>query len=201
MESVLAIIGGIAAVVVISAFGATSAGTQPYKIDYMASWVQAIGSIAAIIGALWIALRQARQQRQAELDAACITVVGMIERLRANVVDLATISTRLSVISQFDGDPNVIYGFAKKLTDLRKWSSDEELAVIPLGGRCAANLAMCRDRLHLSAIQVKQFCATEECGVPAERRAFATRLKAKLDQASQMLESAAVTCERATTLL
>lgn len=198
---VLGVLGGMAAVLIISVFFATSAGTQPYKIDYMASWMQAIGSIAAIAGALWIALREDRQLKRAALDAACITAVGMIERLRANVEDLDAITTRLTSISQFDGDPEMIKSFGTTLASLRKWSSDEELAVIPLRERCAANLAMCRDRLHLSSIKVRQFCATEKLGMSDERRAFAALLKAELKQASQMLKSAVRTCERAMTLL
>ncbi|ARL57157.1 hypothetical protein [Burkholderia pseudomallei] len=56
----LVVLGGIAGVILISAFGATSAGTQPYKPDPMASWVQAVGSIVAIVSAIWIAGSQHR---------------------------------------------------------------------------------------------------------------------------------------------
>ena len=34
----------------------------------LAAWVQAIGSIAAVVGAVWIALWQSRKQHKASLD-------------------------------------------------------------------------------------------------------------------------------------
>ena len=59
----LAALGGVAAVIVISAFGATSAGTQPYKTDYMASWLQAIGSIGAIAASVALVRWQMNAER------------------------------------------------------------------------------------------------------------------------------------------
>ncbi|KWK74113.1 hypothetical protein [Burkholderia ubonensis] len=63
-KSLVAVLAGVAAVIVISIFGATSAGTQPYKADYMATWMQAIGSIAAILGAIWVSRDERRHARQ-----------------------------------------------------------------------------------------------------------------------------------------
>ncbi|MBU9420032.1 hypothetical protein [Burkholderia multivorans] len=63
-KHVLAAIGGISAVIVISFFGATSAGTAPYKADYMASWMQAIGSIVAIVASVAVVLWQMNSERE-----------------------------------------------------------------------------------------------------------------------------------------
>ena len=61
---------GAAAVLVISAFGATSAGLKPYDSALMASWLQAIGSIGAIVGAFALSKFQVKQQRKAaELES------------------------------------------------------------------------------------------------------------------------------------
>jgi hypothetical protein len=60
-KKVLAVLSGIVGVVLIADFGATSAGTVPYDRVTMAYWVQAIGSITAILGALWIASDQHRR--------------------------------------------------------------------------------------------------------------------------------------------
>ncbi|NIF94950.1 hypothetical protein F3J18_06735 [Burkholderia sp. Ax-1720] len=64
----MSVLAAILAVVIISDFGATSAGTKPYDPSLMASWMQAIGSVAAILGALWIASEQSRREiaRRAE---------------------------------------------------------------------------------------------------------------------------------------
>ncbi|KGB99347.1 hypothetical protein [Burkholderia cepacia] len=55
---VLALLLGLAAVVLIALIGATTAFTEAYDPTKMAYWVQAVGSIAAIFGALRIASGQ-----------------------------------------------------------------------------------------------------------------------------------------------
>ena len=62
------VLGGVSAVLAVSWLGATSAATEPYQSSAMASWVQAIGSIAAIIGAVWIGERQAKRAREHALE-------------------------------------------------------------------------------------------------------------------------------------
>lgn len=61
----------LAATVLVALFGATSALKKPYDPTLMAYWMQAIGSIAAILGALWVASEQHRRDvmRRAKEDA------------------------------------------------------------------------------------------------------------------------------------
>lgn len=59
-KSVLIVLSGILTVLLISILGATSAGHAAYKADVMAAWVQAVGSIAAILGAFALARLQIR---------------------------------------------------------------------------------------------------------------------------------------------
>ncbi|WP_284459715.1 hypothetical protein [Cupriavidus campinensis] len=62
------LLGGIAAVLIISVFGATSAGTRSYDPSLMASWVQAVGSVAAILGSIYVGRAQGEESlRQAKL--------------------------------------------------------------------------------------------------------------------------------------
>lgn len=68
-RAVLGVLAAIAAVLVFSAFGATSAGSKSYDAGAMASWVQAIGSIAAIFGAYYVGERQANAARVALVEA------------------------------------------------------------------------------------------------------------------------------------
>ncbi|WP_152036603.1 hypothetical protein [Burkholderia pyrrocinia] len=55
---------GLGGAVLIALFGATTAGTKPYDPSLMASWVQAVGSVAAIVGAYWFVQISARDQRR-----------------------------------------------------------------------------------------------------------------------------------------
>ncbi|WP_156545739.1 hypothetical protein [Cupriavidus sp. D384] len=64
----------IAAVLLIAVFGATSGKFAEYDRNAMASWLQAIGSIGAILGAIWVVRYQGdlalRARRQAFLAVA-----------------------------------------------------------------------------------------------------------------------------------
>ncbi len=71
---VLGVLAGLAVVVMVAAFGATSAGTQPYKPDFMAAWIQAVGSVAAIAGVIWTVERQSRDSLKAIATEAELAV-------------------------------------------------------------------------------------------------------------------------------
>lgn len=61
---VLGLLASIAAVLILSVYGATSAWTKAYDAGLMATWVQAIGSVAAILAAIWIGDIQSRKARE-----------------------------------------------------------------------------------------------------------------------------------------
>ncbi|PRX19155.1 hypothetical protein B0G75_13918 [Paraburkholderia sp. BL18I3N2] len=86
---VLGVLSGIVAVVVIAGFGATSAGTKPYDTSLMANWMQAIGSIGAIIGAVWVSSEQHRRdvtRRMEEQDKANFLVSAELAWLSHDIV-------------------------------------------------------------------------------------------------------------------
>jgi type IV secretory pathway TrbL component len=87
-KTALGVLGAIAAVVMIAGFGATSAGTLPYKADAMASWMQAIGSVAAILGAYWIGERQSASTLKRRLGAYAAVAKSARDQAM-NVSDLA----------------------------------------------------------------------------------------------------------------
>ena len=193
----MGLLASFVAIFLVSYGAATIGGDGKYDRSIMASWMQAIGSVAAIAGALWLGFRGDRLKKSADLEAACITAIGMIQRLRVNERELSEITTRLWEISQVDGNPSDLFDLAPQLTDLRKWSYKEELAVIPLGDRCAANLAMSRDRIYLAAAKVRQYADRGQHQTPQGRKDFARGLKADLDDVLQLLTNAANTCEHA----
>lgn len=53
-KTVVSVLSGIAATIMISVFGATSAGTHEYSPELMAAWVQATGAIGAILASGWL---------------------------------------------------------------------------------------------------------------------------------------------------
>ncbi|MEW9586518.1 hypothetical protein [Paraburkholderia sp. DGU8] len=55
---------GTFAVIALACYGATSAGTKAYDANLMASWLQAIGSIGAIVGSFALVKHQMTLQRR-----------------------------------------------------------------------------------------------------------------------------------------
>lgn len=84
-------LASIAAVLIISVFGATSAGRRSYDPSLMASWVQAVGSIAAIIGAIWIANNQHRATIEFAEHQAKAATREFVEACVATVIHAQTI--------------------------------------------------------------------------------------------------------------
>ncbi|UKV75192.1 hypothetical protein FOC29_28195 [Burkholderia vietnamiensis] len=66
-KTVLAVLGGIVAAIIISGFGATSAGTRSYSPELMAAWVQATGAIGAILASGWLVKWQFDNQRALQI--------------------------------------------------------------------------------------------------------------------------------------
>lgn len=133
MQRAFYVLAGIAGVLLLSYYGATSVGSKPYDPSLMASWVQAVGSIAAIVGAIWVAFRQDFKEQDARRQAAVITASGMIFRLQDNLDDLDSLIKEFEKMSKIDFNPMNLHRFADRLSELRKWSSDEEVTLIALG--------------------------------------------------------------------
>ncbi|WP_213306014.1 hypothetical protein [Paraburkholderia sacchari] len=96
-------LGGLVAVVLIAHFGATSAGTKPYSADAMASWMQAIGSIAAILGAYWVGERQsataartAREFEKASLTRRLSAYAAVAKSARDQATNVSALAENLN---------------------------------------------------------------------------------------------------------
>lgn len=86
-----AVVGGVIAVMVISHAGATTFWTCPYKPDLMASWVQAVGSIAAIgggVAVLRVQLRHVETQRKADHDADRLALGRQLALLASDACEM-----------------------------------------------------------------------------------------------------------------
>lgn len=121
----------IAVVLMISAAGATSLGDKPYDPTLMAAWVQAVGSVAAIVGAIWIGQWQIRETRelQQSLDRATLerrwsSVKAVVDSLYQQCVDVTPV---------FDGDHDFgTLAFAFRFQAMEYERSVARLDAIPL---------------------------------------------------------------------
>jgi len=79
---VLSVLLSIMGVVAIATFGATSAGTKPYESNLMASWMQAIGSVVAILGAFAVARHQIHSERYARAEEPAFKAATVVLSLQ-----------------------------------------------------------------------------------------------------------------------
>ncbi|MET3627171.1 hypothetical protein [Burkholderia sp. 572] len=101
-KAVLAVLGGIAATIIISGFGATSAGTRSYSPELMAAWVQATGAIGAILASGWLVKWQFDKQR-------ALQIADQQESLRIRAMHLIAIANEALttvnlMVSSFSSD-------------------------------------------------------------------------------------------------
>jgi protein-S-isoprenylcysteine O-methyltransferase Ste14 len=79
----VAIVSTSIVVVVLSYAGATSFGASSYSVGNMASWIQAIGTIAAIIGAIFISRLQSAEENSRLRNERLIENQSLYETIKA----------------------------------------------------------------------------------------------------------------------
>ncbi len=148
---VLGVLGSIAAVIFVSVYGATSAGTDPYNPDLMASWVQAVGSIAAIVGAVWIATHESRRRRRELIEIARVNASGLAVRLTRLRMYLAVATEAFREATIVDPSPQMIAKMKECCAHVHDdaVAREEIEAVVPLPGNIAEKLAAALACIHL----------------------------------------------------
>lgn len=158
---VLGVLAGLAGVVLIAAFGATSAGTQPYKPDLMAAWIQAVGSVAAIGGVIWTVERQAKDSlktiateaevtlRQKRLAAQSIVDIAMdrAEQIRETMKIQDVNEVRIELYRTYDR--SILDGLVRALQGIPL----HELGV----SKAAGELLLFTDQITFLAIAIERF--------------------------------------------
>lgn len=128
---VVGLLASIFVVLAVSVYGATSAGTKPYDPSLMASWVQAVGSVAAIVGAIWIADNQHRATMKFTEYQAKSEMREFVEACLATVIHAQTLLLKVPGPATTDDDAlNVFFAI-----DFRSYqvldSAANALMVIP----------------------------------------------------------------------
>ncbi|MBU9281996.1 hypothetical protein [Burkholderia multivorans] len=158
---VLSVLLGLVGVVVIATFGATSALTQEYRPDFMANWIQAVGSVAAIAGIVWTVERQARDSlnaisKEAEVAIAqkrrsAISIVDAAmdraERIRATMTIPDVDKVRVELYKTYDR--SILDGLVRAL---------QGIPLHELGAsKAIAELLLFTDQINFLAIAIQRF--------------------------------------------
>ena len=166
------------------------------KADW-ASWAQAIGTVAAVAGTIWLATRDDRRRASDAMAVARLTAAGMTYRVAVATSQVKEALVWIESASKFDCSPNDFGKWGEIIASLHVCSQAEELAVVPLPNRCAFALAGAKDRLHVAATLLKDFSAPTDRIVSEKRKGFAPQVSMLLNEAYRLLDKAKTECQLA----
>ena len=95
------VILGLVALVLVSFFAASFPETPHYKPELMASWVQAVGSVATIIGGVWGIRYQLERSERKRLESILAVAEAAIDRVELVGRLMSTPDPRISLIRDF----------------------------------------------------------------------------------------------------
>lgn len=163
-KMVLALLLGLAAVALIALIGATTALTEPYDPAKMAYWVQAVGSIVAIAGAVWATERQSKvtldavveQHRLAAREKRC-SAMAIVE---ASLARAKLIHETINSPSSYGAIRGNLYRtYDKSIVD-GLVTAMNGIPVHELGSsKAVAELLLFRDQFVFLATSIQKFIA------------------------------------------
>jgi hypothetical protein len=156
-----------------------------------AAWTGAIGTVGAIIGAIYIASFQERYRERENLAAARITAAAMLLRLTQTRAEIKVAANWFETFSNEGGEIRIFLHFKDVLSELPRWAPEEIIRLSPFRSNCAYKLAAAQDRLNTVvnsiqvAIQDPLFTSDEVI-----RKTCAGFVGQGLSEANHLLESA-----------
>ncbi|SAL26217.1 hypothetical protein [Caballeronia telluris] len=189
--------GYVATVVLIACVIAAQNFWELNRSDW-ASWAQAIGSVAAVGAAIWLASQEDRRRKEQSLIAAKLSASGMTTKLSINVTLVEGARDFFKAAGQADGDPTKFDWWFARLSGLKLSTRDEQLALIPLPNNCAYKLAGANDRLHSVVETLGAFMKSPGRAESNRRKEAANGISFLLGEVAALLDSASVECKKAT---
>lgn len=169
----------------------------PVDNSALASWAQAVGTVAAIGATIWLATREDRRRRQDAYDVAVLTAASLTFRLSGTLARVRHIAEHVEAAHKVDSAPENLLVFANYIQDIEVCSDDEQARLIPLRSRCAFSLAGTRDRLHAASEALATMgVAQERFDLDRRKSAYGVASQA-LSEATALLDRAVSTCQLA----
>jgi hypothetical protein len=156
-----------------------------------ATWVGAMGTIGAVVAALWIATDQDRNRRNDSVVAAQVAAAGMLQRTKLARVELNEAASWFQTCESNDGNTAGFLVFLERLEKLPTWPHDELVRLAPLPGKCAYKMAAALDKAHAALAFIR--IAVAQHGFTSNRTLrlqHAAALAQILTEAVQCLDSA-----------
>jgi hypothetical protein len=122
---------------------------QPMTISDWGTWIGSIGTVATLIGTIWLATSAERRKRQEDLGKATVAAARMAVRIPVIQSSFSTVRAFLAN-TVFDGDPRLDYAAAARhMQDTGTWSNADVDPLIHMSGGRVAMLEMTRSRIEL----------------------------------------------------
>ncbi|MDR6447431.1 hypothetical protein J2794_003547 [Paraburkholderia terricola] len=163
-----------------------------------AGWAQAIGSVAAIAVAMWLATREDRRRSTEAMSLAVATSATLTTRLAIALVQTERQLKRLSSMAKYDAAPGNFETANEQLTAIDIGTIDDVKSLIPLPEDAAYKLAGAQDRLHAVRRMLKMASESREILESSDlRKEFAGQCEVLLGELRDLLDRVYKECERA----
>lgn len=106
-----------------------------------------VGTVAAVIAAIWIATRDDRRRAKEAMEVAKVTAAGLTWRLTFALIAIKKHLRSFEIMALYDGPGDTFKRTCNELEAIDPGSFEDVKALIPLPRHCAFKLAGAQDRL------------------------------------------------------
>ena len=114
---------------------------KPIESAEVAAWVQAVGSVVAILAAIWISRDQERKRREDALTVALIMASSVRHKVALILVDVEAASAWFKSASTEDANMRGFPEHLKNLQAIVPLEAEELMRLAPIGDDCARKLS------------------------------------------------------------
>ncbi len=179
------------------AAGLTHTGTSVgLKGGDWPAWVGAVGTVATLMGTIWLATAQTRQKARDDLTLARLHAAGMVNRLgyACSAIGKTCRTFETSLTTPIDLYIGHWLEIQKELSSIRLWNTSELVPMVTLPKNTAAKLAQAADELQTVIAEISQVIAQYD-SMDHEKRENKTKfLLVLLRSVLEYTEEAATTC-------
>jgi|GEM_PF-3327419 len=163
-----------------------------------AGWAQAIGSVAAIAVAMWLATREDRRRSAEAMSLAVATGAALTTRLAIASIQAERQWKKLAFMAKHDAAPSTFETANEQLSAIDIGTIDDVKSLIPLPDDAAYKLAGAQDRLLAVRRMLKMASESREILDNSElRKDFAGQCEWLLGELRDLVDKVHKECEQA----
>ncbi|MFS2023843.1 hypothetical protein [Massilia sp. CT11-137] len=160
------------------------------------TWVGAIGTVATLIGTIYLARTETRMRERNERTIARLHGASMTPKIENALIGVAEAATMLHLARAGDRDPAYYSKCAAKLDEIEFWSIDDITPLAPLPFNTAIKLAEAVSVVH-SVGRTLKLMASKRMLSPVEQRTQVEILSKLIKRAVDHIDEAGRECRLA----